>query len=144
VPGVAAPRPSRAKPSAGHSISVPEGASRFQGVPTPLCLILVTSSDYSARLASCEIERPSAAAIPSTVDQDGLPSPRSISESMFLLTPASAARASRLTPFLVRRSRIAAPKAFCDCGFWRGRGVTIDLETVATLDLKHKRPPAVR
>jgi hypothetical protein len=59
---------------------------------------------------------------------------------MFLLIPASPARASRLTPFSVRSSRITAPRAFCDFGFWRGRGITIDLEAVATLDLKHKQP----
>jgi len=71
----------------------------------------------SARFARSAIEMPSAAAIPSTVVHEGLPSPLSIKESMFLVIPASAARVSRLSSFLVRSSRMARPRACCDWGF---------------------------
>jgi hypothetical protein len=71
-------------------------------------------SESFARLAT---DTPSAFAIPSTVAQDGLPSPRSIKESMFLVIPASPARVSKLSPCLLRSSRIALPSALCDFGF---------------------------
>src|SRR6187402_1630176 len=75
------------------------------------------SSSVSAAFASVETGTPSAVAIPVIVAQVGLPSPRSISESMFNVIPASSASVSRVAPCFWRNSRIALPRAGC------GRGV---------------------
>lgn len=68
------------------------------------------SSNLSAAFANIETGIPSAAAMPRTVTQDGFPSPRSISESMFGVIPAACASFSWLSPRLVRSVRIALPR----------------------------------
>jgi integrase len=88
---------------------VPLVSGAFRGVrvtswPHPL--------SYSARLARCETEMPSAAAIPSTVDQDGLPSPRSIVRSLSaMVEDAITDEVCDLNPFKGVRIRASDPRA---------------------------------